>query len=174
MMLASKTSEQIQGETHDESPDETPGETHDESPNKTLGENIRAKPLTLVVACALIDLDNRVLLAKRPPNKEMSGYWEFPGGKVEKGETPEKALLRELQEELGIITEKSCLAPLSFSSHPYDKFHLLMPLYICRVWQGIVTPLEAQEIKWVKPNKLSEMLALPADRFLIAMLQDLL
>lgn len=158
MMLASKTSEQTQGESPDESPD----------------ENMRAKPLTLVVACALIDLDNRVLLAKRPPDKEMSGYWEFPGGKVEKGETPEKALLRELQEELGIKTEKSCLAPFSFSSHPYDKFHLLMPLYICRVWQGLVTPLERQEIKWVKPNKLTEMLALPADRFLIAMLQDLL
>ncbi len=132
------------------------------------------KPLRLVVACALIDADNRVLLAKRPPSKEMAGYWEFPGGKIEKGETPEQALLRELEEELAIKTEKSCLAPFSFSSHPYEEFHLLMPLYLCRVWQGRVEPREGQEIIWIRANKLDDMLALPADRFLIAMLQDLL
>ena len=132
------------------------------------------KPLTLVVACALIDRDNRVLLAQRPPSKPMPGFWEFPGGKVEQGETPEQALLRELEEELAIKTEKSCLAPFSFSSHPYEEFHLLMPLYICRVWQGVVSPREGQQIKWLKANKLAEMLTLPADRFLIAMLQDLL
>ncbi len=132
------------------------------------------KPITLVVACALIDSDNRVLLTKRPAHKTMPHFWEFPGGKVEDGETPEQALLRELNEELAIKTEKSCLAPFAFSSHPYNKFHLLMPLFICRVWQGTPTPQEKQEMQWVQPNKLTDLLSLPADRFLISMLQDLL
>ena len=128
--------------------------------------------LTLVVACALIDRDNRVLLAQRPENKSMPDYWEFPGGKIEAGETPEQALLRELREELGIETEHSCLAPFGFTSHAYEDFHLLMPLYICRVWQGSVRGCEGQALRWVAPQSLSSFLTLPADRFLIAQLQD--
>ncbi|QDL92037.1 8-oxo-dGTP diphosphatase MutT [Paroceanicella profunda] len=110
----------------------------------------------LVSACALIDPDGRVLLAQRPEGKSMAGLWEFPGGKVEPGETPEAALIRELHEELGIETWQSCLAPLTFASHAYESFHLLMPLYICRKWQGIPAPREGQTIRWVRPNALRD------------------
>ena len=130
------------------------------------------KPLTLVVACALIDRDNRVLLSRRPAGKSMAGYWEFPGGKVEVGETPEGALRRELREEIGIETEDSCLAPFCFTSHAYEGFHLLMPLYVCRVWRGAVRGCEGQGLRWVMAVDLENFLTLPADRFLIARLRE--
>lgn len=130
--------------------------------------------LTLVVACALIDADNRVLIAKRPAGKSMAGLWEFPGGKLEAGERPEEALIRELQEELGIETKIDCLAPLSFASHAYDEFHLLMPLYICRRFWGQPQPKEGQTLKWVKANKLRSFDMPPADEPLIPPLIDLL
>lgn len=132
------------------------------------------KPTLLVVAVALVDIDNRVLIAKRPEGKSMAGLWEFPGGKVHEGEVPEAALVRELKEELGIDITESCLAPLSFASHVYDDFHLLMPLYACRIWKGTVTPLEGQELKWVRPVKLVDYPMPPADLPLIAMLRDFL
>lgn len=132
------------------------------------------KPLLLVAAVALIDKDGRVLISKRPKNKIMANMWEFPGGKVEDSETPEIALVRELQEELGINTQTSCLAPLTFASHGYDKFHLLMPLFLCRVWQGIPEPLEGQTLKWVRPIQLFEYKMPPADVHLISMLRDFL
>lgn len=128
----------------------------------------------LVSAVALIDKDGRVLLAQRPEGKSLAGLWEFPGGKVEAGETPEHALIRELEEELGINTWASCLAPLTFASHSYDDFHLLMPLYACRKWDGIPTPRENQVLKWVRPNEMSKYPMPPADIPLIAMLRDLL
>ena len=130
--------------------------------------------LTLVVACALIDADNRVLIAKRPAGKSMAGLWEFPGGKLEAGERPEEALIRELQEELGIETKIDCLAPLSFASHAYDEFHLLMPLYICRRFWGQPQPKEGQTLKWVKANKLRSFDMPPADEPLIPPLIGLL
>jgi 8-oxo-dGTP diphosphatase len=130
--------------------------------------------LTLVVACALIDADNRVLIAQRPEGKTLAGLWEFPGGKLEPGERPEPALIRELQEELGIITQEACLAPLTFASHAYDDFHLLMPLYVCRRWQGTVTAREGQNLAWVRANKLRDYPMPPADIPLIAHLTDLL
>ncbi|MEP2942522.1 MAG: 8-oxo-dGTP diphosphatase MutT [Hyphomicrobiales bacterium] len=130
--------------------------------------------LTLVVACALIDADNRVLIAKRPAGKSMAGLWEFPGGKLEAGERPEEALVRELQEELGIETKTDCLAPLSFASHAYDEFHLLMPLYICRRFWGEPQPKEGQTLKWVRANKLRSFDMPPADEPLIPPLIDLL
>ncbi|WP_312797602.1 (deoxy)nucleoside triphosphate pyrophosphohydrolase [Tianweitania sp.] len=133
-----------------------------------------AKKLVLVVACALVDADNRVLLAQRPEGKSLAGLWEFPGGKVEAGETPELALVRELKEELGIDTKVSCLAPLTFASHTYDSFHLLMPLYVCRRYWGTPQPLEAQALKWVRPNKLRDYPMPPADEPLISHLIDLL
>ena len=135
-----------------------------------------AEPLetVLVVAVALVDPDGRVLIAKRPEGKAMAGLWEFPGGKVRDGELPEEALVRELDEELGIDITESCLAPLSFSSHVYDDFHLLMPLYVCRVWKGMVNPREGQEIKWVRPVRLGDYPMPPADKPLVAMLRDLL
>ena len=126
----------------------------------------------LVSAVALIDVDGRVLLAQRPPGKSMPGLWEFPGGKVETGETPEAALIRELQEELGIDTWASCLAPLCFASHSYDDFHLLMPLFACRKWQGIPTPQEGQVLKWVAGNNLRDYPMPPADIPLIPILRD--
>src|SRR5215468_6184000 len=113
-----------------------------------------ALKLTLVVACALIDADKRVLLAQRPEGKPMAGLWEFPGGKVEPGERPEQTLIRELEEELGIVVSEPCLAPLTFASHTYETFHLLMPLYVCRRWNGPVTAKEGQRLAWVKPNRL--------------------
>jgi 8-oxo-dGTP diphosphatase len=131
-------------------------------------------PLVLVVAVALIDADGRVLLAQRPPGKAMAGLWEFPGGKVQDGEAPEAALIRELEEELGIDVAEVCLAPFTFASHRYERFHLLMPLYLCRRWNGTVTPREGQTLAWVRPPKLGEYPMPPADRPLVAMLQDLL
>jgi 8-oxo-dGTP diphosphatase len=128
----------------------------------------------LVVAVALIDVDGRVLLAQRPEGKSMAGLWEFPGGKVDAGELPEAALIRELREELGIDVAASCLAPFTFASHSYPKFHLLMPLYVCRVWQGIVTGRENQRLAWVRPAKLADYPMPPADKPLVAMLRDLL
>ena len=126
----------------------------------------------MVVAVALIDLDGRVLLAQRPEGKSMAGLWEFPGGKVEPGETPEGALIRELREELGIDTEASCLAPLAFASHAYDGFHLLMPLFACRRWQGIPRGREGQALAWVAARDLRGERMPPADRPLVAILRD--
>lgn len=126
----------------------------------------------LVAAVALIDVDGRVLIAQRPAGKSMAGLWEFPGGKVEPGETPERALIRELKEELGIDVTEACLAPLTFASHSYDDFHLLMPLYACRRWQGYVQPHEHADIKWVNPRELKEYPMPPADEPLIAALRD--
>ena len=130
--------------------------------------------LVLVVACALIDADGRVLLAQRPEGKSLAGLWEFPGGKVEPGETPENSLIRELEEELGIITKVACLAPLSFASHAYDDFHLLMPLFICRRFEGIPGPREGQQLKWVRPQDLRKYAMPPADEPLVAALLDVL
>lgn len=130
--------------------------------------------LILVAACALIDVDGRVLLAQRPPGKPMAGLWEFPGGKVESGERPEESLIRELKEELGIVVREACLAPLTFASHTYPEFHLLMPLFVCRRWDGTVTPREGQRLAWVRPNRLREYPMPPADEPLIAHLTGLL
>jgi 8-oxo-dGTP diphosphatase len=130
--------------------------------------------LTLVVACALIDADGRILLAERPEGRPMAGLWEFPGGKVEAGETPEATLIRELHEELGITVKADCLAPLTFASHTYETFHLLMPLYICRRWEGAVAPQEGQRLAWVRPQKLRDYAMPPADIPLIPHLQGLL
>lgn len=126
----------------------------------------------LVTAVALIDADGRVLLAQRPPGKSLAGLWEFPGGKVEPGETPELALIRELREELGIDTWKSCLAPLTFASHSYEEFHLLMPLFACRKWDGIPTAQEGQTLAWVRPQNLRDYPMPPADIPLIPILRD--
>ena len=128
----------------------------------------------LVVAVALVDADDRVLIAKRPEGKTMAGLWDFPGGKVNPGELPETALVRELLEELGIDITESCLAPVTFASHLYDDFHLLMPLYVCRVWEGTVEAREGQELKWVRPVRLGDYDMPPADAPLVAMLRDLL
>ncbi len=130
--------------------------------------------MLLVVACALVDADRRVLIARRPDGKAMAGLWEFPGGKLEPGETPEAALIRELHEELGIETQQACLAPLSFVSHAYENFHLLMPLYVCRKWKGVPMPNEHQALKWVRPQSLRDYPMPPADEPLIAPLCDLL
>ena len=131
-------------------------------------------PIILVVAVALVDADGRVLLAQRPAGKAMAGLWEFPGGKVQAGETPETALIREIKEELGIDTSEACLAPFVFASHGYEAFHLLMPLYLCRRWTGIVTPREGQSLAWVRPLKMDQYPMPPADKPLVAMLRDLL
>lgn len=128
--------------------------------------------LVLVAAVALIDADGRVLIAERPEGRSMAGMWEFPGGKIEQGETPEAALIRELHEELGIETWASCLAPLSFASHAYPDFHLLMPLFACRRWQGTVTPREGQRLRWVHARDLSGYPMPPADLPLIPILRD--
>ncbi len=128
--------------------------------------------ILLVSAVALIDIDGRVLLAQRPEGKSMAGLWEFPGGKVEAGETPETALIRELQEELGIDTSASCLAPLAFASHSYEDFHLLMPLFACRRWHGSVVPQEGQQLKWVRAEHLRDYPMPPADEPLIPILRD--
>jgi len=130
--------------------------------------------VVLVSAVALIDVDGRVLLAQRPEGKSMAGLWEFPGGKIEPNETPEAALIRELEEELGISTWQSCLAPLTFASHSYDMFHLLMPLFACRKWEGTPQPREKQALKWVRPNDLRSYPMPQADIPLVAMLRDLL
>ena len=131
-------------------------------------------PLLLVVAVALVDTDNRILIAQRPEGKNLAGLWEFPGGKLEAGERPEAALIRELEEEIGIKTWESCLAPLSFASHAYEKFHLLMPLYICRRWEGVPMSREGQALKWVRPGALRDYPMPPADLPLIPPLMDLL
>ena len=130
--------------------------------------------ILLVAACALVDADGRVLLAKRPPGRPFEGLWEFPGGKVEAGETPEAALVRELDEELGIAVAEACLAPLTFASHSYPAFHLLMPLYACRKWEGELTAKQGQELVWVRAKKLADYAMPPADEPLKAMLRDLL
>ncbi len=130
--------------------------------------------IVLVAAVALVDRDGRVLIAKRPAGKAMAGLWEFPGGKVDPGETPETALIRELDEELGIQVPARCLAPLTFASHAYDEFHLLMPLYVCRNWDGIVAAREGQDLKWVRPVRLGDYDMPPADAPLVAMVRDLL
>ena len=131
-------------------------------------------PSVLVSAVALIDADGRVLISKRPEGKTMAGLWEFPGGKVEEKETPEDALIRELKEELGLDIAESCLAALSFASHAYTDFHLLMPLFICRVWKGVPKPREGQEIRWVRPMRLGDYAMPPADNNLVYLLQDFL
>ncbi|MEK9722748.1 MAG: (deoxy)nucleoside triphosphate pyrophosphohydrolase [Rhodospirillaceae bacterium] len=131
-------------------------------------------PTVFVVAAALVDIDNRVLIAERPKGKAMAGLWEFPGGKVAEGETPEAALIRELKEELNIDVTTSCLAPLTFASQVYDDFHLLMPLFVCRVWKGTVTPMEGQALKWVRPVRLADYPMPPADVPLVALLRDFL
>lgn len=136
----------------------------------TVGQRV----MVVVAACALIDPDRRVLLAQRPNGKSMAGLWEFPGGKVEPGETPEEALLRELDEELGVVTEPGCLAPLTFASHSYDDFHLLMPLFICRRYRGSPRGREGQSLKWVRAKQLRSYPMPPADEPLIPFLQDVL
>ncbi len=133
-----------------------------------------AQNLLLVVACALIDADNRILLAQRPVGKSLAGLWEFPGGKLEQGETPEQALIRELSEELSITVKQDCLSPLTFASHTYEKFHLLMPLYICRRYQGIPRGAEGQTLKWVKAADLNQYPMPDADKPLVPILKDLL
>lgn len=130
--------------------------------------------VVLVAACALIDADGRVLIARRPAGKSLAGLWEFPGGKVEVNETPEACLIRELKEELGIDVTSACLSPFVFASHAYDDFHLVMPLFLCRRWEGIVSPREGQELAWVRPMRLGDYPMPPADAPLIAHLRDLL
>ena len=130
--------------------------------------------IVLVAACALVDADGRVLLAQRPAGKSMAGLWEFPGGKIEHGERPEETLIRELKEELGITVREDCLAPLTFASHSYPDFHLLMPLYVCRRWEGMIVPTEGQRITWVKPNRLRDYEMPPADVPLVSHLMTLL
>ena len=130
--------------------------------------------LVIVAACALLDADNRVLIAQRPPGKAMAGLWEFPGGKVEAGETPEAALIREIAEELGVTVTKECLAPLTFTSFDYSEFHLLMPLYVCRRWEGAPVAREHSALKWVRAKRLRDYPMPPADEPLISHLADLL
>jgi 8-oxo-dGTP diphosphatase len=130
--------------------------------------------ILLVVAVALIDADDRVLIAQRPEGKALAGLWEFPGGKIDAGERPEAALIRELAEELGITVKEACLAPLTFASYAYPEFHLLMPLYVCRRWEGTVNALEGQRLAWVKPNRLRDYEMPPADVPLISHLMTLL
>lgn len=130
--------------------------------------------LVLVVAVALVDRDGRVLVSQRPPGKQLAGLWEFPGGKVEPGERPEATLIRELAEEIDVTVEEPCLAPLTFASHAYDDFHLLMPLYVCRRWSGTPRPLEGQALRWVRPGALRDLAMPPADEPLIPFLVDLL
>jgi 8-oxo-dGTP diphosphatase len=137
-------------------------------------EEPSGKTILLVAACALVDADGRVLVAQRPAGKPMADLWEFPGGKLLPGETPEGCLVRELREELAVDTETSCLAPLTFASHAYDAFHLLMPLYVCRVWRGEPLPREGQVLRWVRPRELRKMPMPPADLPLIPVLEELL
>ena len=135
---------------------------------------ISEKPTLIVPAIALVDTDSRILLAQRPEGKSFAGYWEFPGGKIEKGETPEAALIREIREELGVETQDSCLAPVSFVSHPYDDFHLILLLYVCRRWQNTPQALEGGALEWVRPQRLRDYQMPPANLEFIAVLQDLL
>ncbi|MBI1261619.1 MAG: 8-oxo-dGTP diphosphatase MutT [Rhizobiales bacterium] len=140
----------------------------------TASDATPIKRMVLVAACALVDADGRVLLAQRPEGKTLAGLWEFPGGKVEPGETPEDCLIRELKEEISIDVAKACLAPLTFASHAYESFHLLMPLYVCRRWQGMATAMEGQTLAWVKPSRMPDYPMPPADEPLVAVLRDLL
>ncbi len=133
-----------------------------------------ALPVVVVAAAALVDIDGRVLLTQRPAGKRMAGLWEFPGGKVLPGEAPETALVRELKEELDVDITESCLAPLTFASHAYEDFHLLMPLYVCRVWKGSPRPMEGQELKWLRPVAMAALAMPPADKPLVALLRDFL
>ena len=133
-----------------------------------------AKPLLLVAACALVDVDGLVLVCQRPPGKSFAGLWEFPGGKLEPGETPEACLIRELDEELGIAVTQACLAPFVFASHAYERFHLLMPLFLCRRWEGFVTAREHAALAWVRPRELPDLPMPPADGPLAAYLRDFL
>lgn len=135
---------------------------------------VKSRRIVLVAACALVDADGRVLLAQRPEGKSLAGLWEFPGGKVEAGETPEETLIRELQEEIGVTTKVACLAPLTFASHTYEDFHLLMPLYVCRRFEGVARGLEGQALKWVRPKDMRDYPMPPADEPLIPFLIDLL
>ncbi len=153
---------------------EQPGEAGDQGCWSAEAAEAAGRPIVLVAAAALVDADGRVLLARRPEGKAMAGLWEFPGGKVGAGETPERALVRELREELGIDTRRSCLAPLAFASHAYPDFHLLMPLFACRVWQGTPRPVEGQELTWVRPARLGDYAMPPADEPLVALLRDFL
>ncbi len=137
-------------------------------------EQQKTRPLVLVVACALVDGDGRVLVQRRPPGRPMAGSWEFPGGKLGAGESPEACLVRELEEELAIRVDPACLAPLAFASHAYPDFHLLMPLWVCRTWQGRPEPREGQELRWVRPRALRDLPLLPADLPLIPFLEELL
>ncbi len=137
-------------------------------------EAISKLPIVLVSAAALVDVDGRVLLSQRPEGKSMAGLWEFPGGKVERGETPEQTLIRELKEELGIDVTSSCLAPIAFASHTYEDFHLLMPLFACRVWKGDIVPQEGQATRWVRPVRMGDFPMPPADAPLVAVLRDLI
>ena len=137
-------------------------------------EDLKRLDIVLVSAVALIDVEDRILISQRPQHKSMGGLWEFPGGKIETSETPENALIRELKEELDIDVSESCLAPLTFASHCYDNFHLVMFLYVCRVWNGIPTPKEKQKIKWVAPSKINEYPMPPADKPLIPLLNEFL
>ncbi|MBX3578746.1 MAG: 8-oxo-dGTP diphosphatase MutT [Rhizobiaceae bacterium] len=132
------------------------------------------KTILLVAACALIDADGRVLIAQRPEGKQLAGLWEFPGGKIEPGETPEETIVRELREEIGVETQIPCLAPLTFASHSYEAFHLLMPLFVCRRFSGEPRPIEVAAVKWVRPNRLRDYQMPPADEPLIPFLVDLL
>ena len=134
---------------------------------------LTGRPLIVVAAIALIDADGRVLLAQRPPGKQMAGLWEFPGGKLQEGEVPEEALVRECREELDLDVTASCLAPIAFASHAYENFHLLMPLFACRVWRGTPTPREGQTLKWIRPTAMAALPMPPADTPLIALLRDL-
>ncbi len=145
-----------------------------ETPEPAVPVPETGKTLLLVAACALIDTDGRVLLARRPEGKKMAGLWEFPGGKLNPGETPEQAVIRELREELGIDVSEACLAPFAFASHDYGRFHLLMPLFLCRRWTGAPAGLEGQALAWVRPNKLAEYDMPPADKPLIPLLRDFL
>ena len=145
-----------------------------EAPPLPAAQAADGSSILLVAACALVDADGRVLLARRPEGKPLAGLWEFPGGKVHPGETPEAALIRELKEELSIDVTESCLAPFTFASHRYEKFHLLMPLYLCRRWEGTVRPTEGQALAWVRPQRLGDYAMPPADKPLVAMLRDFL
>ena len=138
------------------------------------GAVTNGESLLLVAACALVDSDGRVLMCQRPQGKALAGLWEFPGGKLEPGETPEVCLIRELREELGIEVAAACLAPFVFASHSYEAFHLLMPLYLCRRWEGLPRPLEHPEIRWVRPSRMDELPMPPADAPLVAYLRDFL
>jgi 8-oxo-dGTP diphosphatase len=156
---------------------EIPGSMLSHRPGMTIsknGDRMADFKLTLVVACALVDADRRVLLAQRPVGKAMAGLWEFPGGKVEPGERPEITLIRELKEEIGITVSEPCLAPLTFASHAYSDFHLLMPLYICRRWEGLAVAREGQNLAWVRADKLRDYPMPPADLPLLPYLVDLL